>query len=65
MIIGTNYFATRPAAFQYYGRQGVGALDVLTKMKTGEVKVGNPPKQAGETSRWMDQDGRWHISFID
>ena len=61
MIIGTSHFRSRSAAVRYYARQGENAAAVDRKLKAGEIHLGKPPLERGDTLSLIKDEGRYQI----
>ena len=57
MIIGTAYFPTMYCAVRYYGSYA----DVEYKIEMGEIHIGKPPLEEGESLTLLDGGLRYGI----
>jgi hypothetical protein len=58
---GTSHFVSADAALAYYRAQNLDAIDIARKLKDGEIAIGEPPLQAGETLFLNKREGRYFI----
>lgn len=66
MIIGTPYFVSEGAAYDYYYLSyGIGAYEVQQKLADGEIHLGQPPLQPGDTLTTVDHGRRFAIVTQD
>ena len=61
--MGTHHFASIKCAMRYYRNYGYKDADITSKLRRGEIAIGEPKQADG--SRYpvviTDKDGRYHI----
>lgn len=62
MIIGTSYFVSKAHAYRYYRPYGFDRAAVDQKLSEGEIHIGVPHLQAGETLQIIDGGTRYQIT---
>jgi predicted membrane protein len=61
-IIGTSYFKDLYSAFRYYAPYGFDDIDVVRKISEGEIHIGKPSVEQGETLTLIDNGTRYAIT---
>lgn len=61
LIIGTHYFVSVAAAERYYADYNIEPIDVKRKIEQGEISIGEPPTQPGDSLCIVDHGCRYEI----
>lgn len=59
--IGTSHFTSIRGAQAYYVPYGCKLLDVMTKIRSGEIHIGKPELKAGQRLEIIDNGTRYAI----
>ena len=62
MTFGTSHFRSKQDILNYYKPYGISFEDIDNKIKRGEIHIGKPKLEKGETLGIIKNEGRYSIT---